>query len=380
MNRRQLLTLLATAGTGGCLSFREAGEAEPATQTGFDTTVDSQDPQRATSTPSGYASTAASVETVQTLSMDITALSAAGPSYLVATLDEIQLRDFGSASPRNTLEAPVNSSVVELTDSDCYVGSQIAGGDRSTIYRFDTEGGTLQARTEIRGSVSKLTTAGDLLVCGTNRESTEGATQPGTHITVFDRASLDRQWTTAVGNGAITGDVCRLDDALHVGFTNFLVGFAVTDGTIRYRAPLNVGYPVAYQGDLVADVDRKLRRFDPETLAYDWSVGSEVAGRPVVVGEHVAVPTTDGLLCATVADGQQRWSRTLESVSGFTPELLVYQGGLLWYGTAAEELYGLVPPSGETAFSLSADLSVIAATTGGVVIDSGYETLELRVS
>jgi hypothetical protein len=68
----------------------------------------------------------------------------------------------------------------------------------------------------------------------------------------------------------------------------------------------------------------------------------------------------------------------LENESGFTPELLVYQGGLLWYGTAAKELYGLVPTSGETAFSTSADLTLIAATTSGIVINSGYKTLELQ--
>ncbi|MGB9933952.1 PQQ-binding-like beta-propeller repeat protein [Haloarcula amylolytica] len=377
MKRRELLTVLAASGTGGCLSFQDADESETATQAGSATTADSQGTQRTTNTPSDYASTAASVETVQTLSMDISALSAAGTSYLVATLDEIQLRDFGSATPSATLEAPVNSSVVELTDSDCYVGSQAADDTVSTIYRFDVENRERQAETEIQGNISRLTTVGDLLVCSTVEESTEYE-EYANRIIVLDPRSLNQKWTNTVGNSAFPSGVSRLNNTLHIGFENFFAGFAVTDGTIQYRAPLNVGYPVTYQGDLIADVDQKLRRLNPETLEYEWSVGSEVAGRPVIVGKNVVVPTTDGLLCANIKDGQQRWSRTLENDSGFTPELLVYQGGLLWYGTAVEELYGLVPTSGETAFSMSADLTFIAATTSGVVINSGYKTLELQ--
>nr|WP_101352095.1 PQQ-binding-like beta-propeller repeat protein [Haloarcula taiwanensis] len=379
MKRRELLTVLAASGTGGCLSFQDADESETATQAGSAATAGSQGTQRATSTPSEYASTAASVETVQTLSMDISALSSAGTSYLVATLDEVQLRDFGSSTPLATLAAPVNSSVVELTDSDCYVGSQAADDTVSTIYRFDAENGERQAETEIQGNISRLTTVGDLLVCSTVEESTEYEGYAN-RIIVLDRTSLNEKWRNTVGNSAYPSGVCRLNDTLHIGFANFFAGFAVADGTIQYRAPLNVGYPVTYQGDLVADVDRELRRLDPGTLEYEWSVGSEVAGRPVIVGENVIVPTTDGLLCASVRDGQQRWSRTLENDSGFTPELLVYQGGLLWYGTAVEELYGLVPTSGETAFSMSADLTFIAATNSGVVINSGYRTLELRAA
>ncbi|WP_336331166.1 outer membrane protein assembly factor BamB family protein [Haloarcula sp. CGMCC 1.2071] len=266
-----------------------------------------------------------------------------------------------------------------MTDSDCYVGSQAADDNISTIYRFDAENGERQTRTEIQGNISRLTTVGDLLVCSTVEESTEYEERYANHIIVLDRIGLNEKWTNTVGNSAFSSGLSRLNDTLHIGFENFLVGFAVTDGTIQYRAPLNVGYPVGYQGDLVADVERELRRLDPETLEYKWSVGSEVAGRPVIVGENVVVPTTNGLLCANIRDGQQRWSRTLENESGLTPELLVYQGGLLWYGTAIDELYGLVPTTGETAFSMGADLTLIAATTSGVVINSGYETFELQV-
>lgn len=380
MKRRQLLTLLATAGTGGCLSFQEAGQSNTTTRTGTGTTAEPNSTQQSTDTPSDYASTAASVETVQTLPLDITALSAAGSSYSVATYEQVQLRKFGSSTPKSTLEITLNSPVLELTDSACYVGSRVSDSGASTIHRFDPESGQQQAQTQIEGYIEGLTAIGNLLVCSTVEESSAYEERYANRIIAVDRTSLEQQWTNAVGNDAFPSSVTRLDDTLHVGFSNFLVGFAVSDGTIQYRAPLTTGYPVAYQGDLIADVNRKLRRINTETLEYEWSVGSEVAGRPVFVGDSVAAPTTDGIMCATLADGQQRWSRTLEDVSGLTPDRLVYQDGLLWYGTATEELYGLVPTTGETAFSMDADLTHIAATTQGVVINSGYETLELQIA
>ena len=162
--------------------------------------------------------------------------------------------------------------------------------------------------------------------------------------------------------------VARVDGTIHLGFDNFFLGLGASDGSQQYRAPISVGNPVAHDGALLADADGQLRRVDPETLEYAWSVGEEVMGRPVVVEDVVAVPTTDGVLGASVTDGEELWSRTLEDTTGVQPEALAYHGGVFWVGAADETLYGLLPETGETAFALDADVTWIHGSSEGVVV------------
>ncbi|QLH81368.1 PQQ-binding-like beta-propeller repeat protein [Halosimplex pelagicum] len=317
--------------------------------------------------------------TVQSFTNNLTALTSHGPSYAFATGDQIQVRDFGSSKPTTTIASPGSSAVLELTDSTLTLGVTPRETERSTIYRFDPETGEQRTQAQLTGDIELITEVGDALVCGTV-ESSDDDGRSVNRISLLETADLSQRWTNTVRNKAFPGETAQIDETLHIGFENFLVGFDMADGTIQYRSPLNVGYPTAYEGDLIADADRKLRRINLQTLGYEWSTGTEVSGRPVIVGDLVAVPTTNGILAADRESGEKYWSRTLEDVSGFTPELLAYHGGLFWYGTADEQLYGLVPTTGETAFSMAGDIDFLVATINGVVLHSDFEIMELTVS
>lgn len=381
MRRRRLLSALACGVTSGCLTLQESTNTGTADGRGTTGTSGSPGSQRrqGDATPN-YATTAAEVTEVQTLSLDVSAIASRGASYAVAARDQIQVREFGSPSPTTTLDGRASNVALALTGSALYVGETGQGDGPSTVRRFDRETGEQRARTRLDGDIERITTLGNALACTTVSESTGGDERYVNRVAVLDPAELTQRWTNAVENSAFPEAATQIGETVHVGFANFLVGFDAADGTIQYRSPITTGYPTAHQGSLVADADRKLRRIDPETLEYDWSTGNEVDGRPVIVGNLVAVPTTDGLLGADVTSGDERWSRKLEDVSGYAPETLGYYGGLFWYGTAAEELYGIVPTTGETAFSTELDVTHLAATTRGVAVSSGNETLEFALA
>lgn len=406
MKRRHVLSVLAGLSASGCLAFQESSsppspsgsdqstetpdaastqQQGPATSTSLTpegstgTPASSRPGQQGTSTPA-YATTAAELTTVQSFSNDLTALASHGASYAIGTGDQIQVRDFGSSKPTTTIESPGSNAVLELTASTLTVGVSPTETERSTIYRFDPATGEQRAEAQLTGDIELITAVGDALVCGTVTEPSDDDEQSVNRIALLETADLSQRWTNTVKNRAFPEETAQVDETLHIGFENFLVGFDMADGTIQYRAPLNVGYPTAYEGDLIADADRKLRRINPQTLDYEWSTGTEVSGRPVIVGDLVAVPTTNGILAADRESGEKRWSRTLEDVSGYTPELLAYHDGLFWYGTADEQLYGLVPTTGETAFSMAADVDFLTATANGVVANSDFDIMELTVS
>lgn len=362
MNRRTFLTLFAGSGTSGCLNLQDPGEGA---STGTET------PDQPT--------TAASVTEVNRRTLDISALSATGNAYAVVSSSNVYIYEYGASDATLTFESGAVNTVVELTDTACYVGAPADG--TTTVSRVDRQTGSEQVQASIDGDIDRATVVGSYLVCGSVESGDNYTERYGLRITVLDAETLEQRWTTAFGGNSYPGEVCLIDDTLHVGFTNFLAGFTMSTGTLEYRSSLGVAYPRAYQGDLITDADSQLQRIDPSTMTAKWKTGSSVLGRPVIYGDSVAAPTTDGLLAVDIADGSQQWMRTLESSGSYVTDQLQYYGGILWFGSPTAELFGIIPATGETAFTAEYDIDHLASVSNGIVANDGRDgVVELDIN
>lgn len=362
MRRRQFLALAAGLAGSGCLSLSEStptgtrpGPA-PATESG------TQDLVQVTT----------NAEAAEQWALDFRGIDTgvgAGESFAVGTDSGVHLYGYESDAPQWEASESTDWKALALGPAAVYAGGSIGNpGEGSVVSRFGRDSGEVQAQREFDGRIDTLDAFEDLLVYTSHVDNDSGASSYVVSVRGLDPDSLTDQWVQEYEMDTFGPGVARVGGTLHLGFGNFFAGLGASDGSQQYRAPIRVGNPVAHDGALLADVDAQLRRVDSETLEYAWSVGEEVEGRPVVVGDVVAVPTTDGVLGASVTDGEALWSRTLEDTTGYQPEALAYHGGVFWVGAADETLYGLLPETGETAFSLDADVTWIHGSSEGVVV------------
>lgn len=363
MRRRQFLAVAGGVAGSGCLSLSEG------TPTGTR-------PGPASVTESGaqeLVQVTTDAEAVKRWSLEIQNVSAVlgdSASFAVATDNGVQLYGYESSSPRWESTETATSKALTLSNTTVYGGGLGNSGEGSVIYRLNRESGEAEAQRELGGALDTLDFVGDLVICTSHVNNDSATSSYVTRIRGLDPDSLTDRWVQEYETDVFSPGVARVGGTVYLGFHNFFVGLGASDGSQQYRAPIRVGYPVAHEGALLADADGRLRRIDPATLSYDWSVGSEVAGRPVVVGDIVAVPTEDGVVGANVSDGQELWTRTFEDGTVSQAETLAYHRGILWYA-ADETLYGLLPETGETAFSMSDIVQWVDSSPEGVVLGSG---------
>jgi hypothetical protein len=362
MRRRQFLAVAAGLAGSGCLSLQES--TPTGTRPGPAPVTESGEPELVQVTTDA--------EAVEQWSLDFRGIGGGAggvEAFAIATDSGVHLYGYDAETPQWEAGETADWKGLALSGSAVYAGGGFGSpGEGGAVYRYDRDSGELDAQREFEGRVDSLDFFGDLLVCTSHVETDSGASSYLTRVRGLDPDSLTDQWVQEYGTDVFAPGVARVDGTIHLGFDNFFLGLGASDGSQQYRAPIRVGNPVAHDGALLADADGQLRRVDPETLEYAWSVGEEVMGRPVVVEDVVAVPTTDGVLGASVTDGEELWSRTLEDTTGVQPEALAYHGGVFWVGAADETLYGLLPETGETAFALDADVTWIHGSSEGVVV------------
>ena len=291
---------------------------------------------------------------------------------------EISIHDAetGDAQWSDATDYDISLVTATFTDTELLVFAELSDG-RTKLLALNRETGEVRRERDITGRRPDWAqTFGNAVVSGL-MVSPDNQDQNVGHIRVRELDTLDERWTSESKTRGSVNRAITIDETLYISFDNFLEARSIADGTRRYRAPLSISVPVGYEGDLIASIDGSLRRMNSSNLEYKWSLGTEVLGNPVIKDDLVAVPTTDGILVATV-EGEQLWQQTLDDESTHRPNGAVFHGGLLWVHSPGDIVRGFIPRSGEIAYELSQEvIKSIGSTDSSIIIEgstvlSGY--------